>query len=426
MHIKHASDMIKAYTIVNKDIDRQEKMRWRSLPWLRYINLYIKEGDFVFFPIGMFSDYLKKDVPLSTPLSFSGTYRKEQIWMKDNVQKTWLIVMKTGKWKSNCMVAIVEKYQQKTLIACHSKTGVKQMAETFKNFAGIDTWFWFSEKKNLKDITITTHQSLAENYDTFREYGFSMLIVDEADRNLTTKMLTAIIKLDPWYLYGMTGTPDRADMNEDDMAKIFWPIYRMPDQENNGYMIIPKIKRLISVEKWKYFSFEHRHDLWKQISWDIARTDKQCKKILELWKEWKFKYWLLLLLYRETETIAYYDMLKELMPAYMMHGLTKLKDDKIAAEGFKKTWWLLIGTTGKLWRGLDIPHLDTLFLFYPNKFKSDTIQSVWRILRLDEGKPQPIVYDWCDLPILGSQAKERLATYKKEYWDKVIIEDEYV
>jgi len=30
-------------------------------------------------------------------------------------------------------------------------------------------------------------------------------------------------------------------------------------------------------------------------------------------------------------------MLKELMPAYMMHGLTKLKDDKIAAEGFKKT-----------------------------------------------------------------------------------------
>jgi|GEM_PF-5374311 len=42
--IKDAANLIRAYTIVNKDIDRQEKMRGRSLPWMRYIKLYIERG----------------------------------------------------------------------------------------------------------------------------------------------------------------------------------------------------------------------------------------------------------------------------------------------------------------------------------------------------------------------------------------------
>lgn len=426
MHINNAGDMMRAYTIVNKDIDRQEKMRWRPLPWLRYIKLYITRGDFVYFPIGMFSDYLKDTKPLSTPFVFNGEYREEQKWMKENVGKTWLIVMKTGKWKSNCMLGLIEKYQQKTLIACHSTVWLKQMVDTFKNFAGVDVGMRYGQKKVIKDITITTHVSLIDNQDKFRNEWFWLVIVDEADRNLTAKMIEALIVIDPCQLYGMTGTPQRIDMDENDMSKIFWPIYKMPDQQNNWYILIPKIKRLISMEKWKFFSFEHWHDLWQQISSDNERTNKQCKKILDLWNKKQFKYGLLLLLYRDTETVMYYEILKELMPTYIMHGKTKQKDDEIAAEKFKETGGLLVGTTGKLGRWLDIPHLDTLFLFYPNKFKSDTIQSVWRILRLDEGKQAPIVYDWCDYPILAWQAKERLATYKKEYGEWVVIEDEYV
>jgi RecG-like helicase len=46
----------------------------------------------------------------------------------------------------------------------------------------------------------------------------------------------------------------------------------------------------------------------------------------------------------------YYEILKELMPTYIMHGKTKQKDDEIAAEKFKETGGLLVGTTGKLGR----------------------------------------------------------------------------
>gem|GEM_PF-5960069 len=54
-------------------------------------------------------------------------------------------------------------------------------------------------------------------------------------------------------------------------------------------MMIPKIIRLLSTQN-KYFSFEHWHDLRKQMVEDDERTDRQCKKILELWTEGKFKY----------------------------------------------------------------------------------------------------------------------------------------
>jgi len=49
---------------------------------------------------------------------------------------------------------------------------------------------------------------------------------------------------------------------------------------------------------------------------------------------------------------------------------------------------------------------------------------VGRVLRLDERKQAPTVYDWCDLPILKSQSQERLSTYKKEYGQDVIVINE--
>ena len=40
--------------------------------------------------------------------------------MKENCGRTGLIVMKTGKGKSATAIALIEKFQQKTVIATHS------------------------------------------------------------------------------------------------------------------------------------------------------------------------------------------------------------------------------------------------------------------------------------------------------------------
>lgn len=75
----------------------------------------------------------------------------------------------------------------------------------------------------------------------------------------------------------------------------------------------------------------------------------------------------------------------------------------------------IIGTIDKMWRGVDIPPIDTIFLFSPVKFRWTVVQAVWRWLRKYPGKENVIVYDWCDLPLLKKQKNERKQAYKKEY-----------
>lgn len=418
----NAADLMKQYTVLNKDVARLERIRGRPMPWMRWIKLFVQKGSMAYFPVGLFSDMLWKGNDLSAPLEFLWSYREEQQRVVENVGKTGLIVMKTWKGKTNTAIGIIEKYQKKAVIAVHSIITLHQMVKSFKDFAGIEVWEYHWSKKKAWDIMITTHDSLAEKYGEIKKLcDFSILIVDECDRNVTPKMLEAVIFSDPQYFYGMTGTPKRADLHEQDLQMIYGPMLKMPDQENNWYLMIPKIKRLISYDT-KFFSFENRHDLRDQMCSDNERINKQCKYIIDLWEKKAFKYWLMLVLRREKESEMYYKILGSHLPCYLMHWLTKKKEDIQSAADFKDTGGLLIGTTWKLWRWLDIPHLDSLFMFYPGRFRSDSVQSVWRILRLDEGKQQPIVYDRCDYPILKKQAEERLHTYKDEYWANISIE----
>jgi len=71
------------------------------------------------------------------------------------------------------------------------------MVETFKENADYEVGVWYGKKKNLKPITITTHKSFVQQYDEFRKYGFSIIIIDECDRNFSQDMLKALIFSEP-------------------------------------------------------------------------------------------------------------------------------------------------------------------------------------------------------------------------------------
>jgi superfamily II DNA or RNA helicase len=79
-------------------------------------------------------------------------------------------------------------------------------------------------------------------------------------------------------------------------------------------------------------------------------------------------------------------------------------------------WFTIVWTIDKIGRGVDIPPIDTLFLFSPVRFRGTVVQAVGRALRKYPGKSDVAIYDWCDLPILKKQQRERLKDYSTEYW----------
>jgi superfamily II DNA or RNA helicase len=87
---------------------------------------------------------------------------------------------------------------------------------------------------------------------------------------------------------------------------------------------------------------------------------------------------------------------------------------------------MIVGTIDMMGRGIDIPEIDTVFLFAPVKFEWTVVQAIWRALRSTPNKPEVKVYDWLDLPLLTKQATARRAAYKQEYWADVLIDKLYI
>lgn len=54
----NAADLMKQYTVLNKDVARLERIRGRPMPWMRWIKLFVQKGSMAYFPVGLFSDML--------------------------------------------------------------------------------------------------------------------------------------------------------------------------------------------------------------------------------------------------------------------------------------------------------------------------------------------------------------------------------
>ncbi|MGX1402358.1 superfamily II DNA or RNA helicase [Bradyrhizobium japonicum] len=110
-------------------------------------------------------------------------------------------------------------------------------------------------------------------------------------------------------------------------------------------------------------------------------------------------------------------MLENVLPGIRIEVLTgnlpKKKRKQLMEEARNKQIDILLAT--QLAReGLDIPHLNRLFLTYPKKSPSSVQQEVGRIMRPSEGKENAVVFDFIDdNGILYSQFRKRRAVYKE-------------
>lgn len=84
--------------------------------------------------------------------------------------------------------------------------------------------------------------------------------------------------------------------------------------------------------------------------------------------------------------------------------------------------YIIVGTTDMMGRWVDIPNIDMIFFYCALKFKWTIVQAVGRCLRVAEGKHAPVIIDWCDVPLLNKQMRERVKSYKLEYGKDILIQ----
>ncbi len=320
----------------------------------------------------------------------------------------WLIEAPTGSWKSAIVMWITSHFKTSTLIVCPTKKLVKEMVDKFKEFTNYVPWTYYSDGKNIKDITITTHTSFAEDIKTkWNLKWFAVVMVDEADDKLSLKMIHSLAKCDCDILIGMSGTPDRQELDINDMQLIFWPYVRVGEYQMRPdwvthYVYKRSEKEVMSVD------YSHRHKVRESILWNKIRYDKVIWKI----KEIKSNSFLTLLLVDRVEEIDRYAI--DFPEALVITWSTKVKDDEIGISKLLDTWWLIIWSIKKMYRWIDIPPIDNVIIASPIKFENTVIQAVGRALRKYEWKTRVDISIIND-DILKNQRYEQSKSILKEY-----------
>lgn len=327
--------------------------------------------------------------------------------------------MGTWRGKSWVIYDTVCKKWCSALILCHNIQTADAMYEGFVQNTNIPKesialLHSKSKDKTHKLITITTHAGFVKKWQNYTD-RFWLICYDECDYNLSFPqwydyncMYTALTMANPVYLYGFTGTPYRAEGWQEVLNRIFWDIWTRDKAE---YNFIPEIKQVDYKYHGSYVA-ENFQELLHNLAVDESRTTAQ----VNLYNENKRKRNLILVKTVE-ESYKFNDLIPNsiLLNGQMPKMALDLEMERLFNSINANSGFTIVGTIDKMWRGVDIPPIDTIFLFSPVKFKGTVVQAVWRGLRKYPGKENVLIYDWCDLPLLKKQKNERREAYKQEY-----------
>jgi len=256
---------------------------------------------------------------------------------------------------------------------------------------------------------------------------FGIILVDEC-HHMPAKMFRSVItKFRPYYLYGLTATPERKNNDEElifiYLGEILHEISRNFNKqaflknepiakisENSKVSIIIKETDLEVPFKVRTDNFQI---LSKILIFDSARNS-QIVNDIKSEADKGLKCLVLTERKEHVEVLSYY-----LKHEYEIVTLTGDLTDKQRREKIKQiesgNFQILLATGQLIGEGTDFPNLNCLFLVYPFAFSGKLTQYIGRIQR--GGSADRIIYDYRDIKIKYFEGffKKRSRYYKKNF-----------
>lgn len=402
---------------------------WGKDRYFRYYKEF--KGDILGVPKGYANkviEYLKKngvryevrrerlDIKREDAIISSIDLRDYQIPIVDTIieKKEGVVHMSTGSGKSVVALEACARLGRKATIIVKDKTLLHQMIGDAKKFLNYDCGQIGDGKKEIKDITIATVQTLDSDKELCKELAeqTSVLFVDEIQEFVTYKRKEVIDTFAPEYFIGLTATPYRSkdDGRTDAIGFIFGDViakHIVKQMAPTVHVYFTGAKIPVRAKYSDMVEDMINDELRNQLIGGIASGEAfEGKKVLILTKR---------ILHAE----AIYDIIKSVGGTYLIKSDTKNKAELLKEfKSGERDFTCLIGTMSLLGTGFDVPTLDRLIIAGDLKSNVLTVQSIGRILRLLNDK-DPIVYDMCDEknPMLMAQFNSRYKVYRTNEWN---------
>ncbi len=326
-----------------------------------------------------------------------------------------LLLSPTSSGKSLVIYSLIRWHQNfldndKILILVPTTNLVTQMYNDFLDYSSHDKWDGKSQchmiysgrdKKTDKQIVISTWQSLFRlGTPFFKQFG--MVVGDEAHLCSATSLKGILEKMVSCrYRFGTTGTLTESKTHQFVLEGLFGKVYKavtskqlMKDKHISDLKIQCLLMQYPDVERELVKKATYK----EEIDFIVSHT-KRNNFICNLALDQKGN---TLILFNYVEKHG--KVLKKMMESkskgrdiFFIAGETDVEErENIRSITEKCKDAVIIASSGVLSTGVNIKNLQSLIFAHPYKAKIRNLQSIGRILRLDDMNNQAVLYDIVD------------------------------
>jgi len=434
-------NQIKSFLTINNPLFNQRLemglVNWGIPSKLKYYKFDPKVPNQIIVPVGSLPDLINKSIITPTQeeivdnrlagittdffskLNFTGTLRayQENIVSKCMEKTVGVIEAMTGSGKTITFIKLIFERKVPTLILVNTVELAEQTRKVFLKFTNAtnnDIGFIGSGQFNLAPITICLHQTMAhlndEKYKLLNN-TYGMVIADEVHIVAAKTYYETMNKLKAKYKYGFSATLKRTDGLTPVIYYATGPkIYTVPKDELNDHLITPSIKY---VNTEYFYPLLNSAEYQEMIS-DLSTNETRNKQIVEILKNEYLDSYAILLCARIEQVNILVDLIGP--TAVAITSKTKKKERKQAMQDLNtKIKRHVVSTYGLFSTGIDIPHMNSLFLCAPIKSEIKVRQSAGRLMRKSAGKITATIVDFIDtkVELLKYQAYTRKKILEK-------------
>lgn len=408
----------------------------------RHIWLYWVDGSDLILPVGTGREIrrmipegcgYKLDLADNGLLEYTGEiplYDYQEAAVKEMVLHSCGILQSPcGSGKTQMGIALAARLSRKTLWVTHTQDLLEQSYSRAAQYFPEDMLGKITAGKVHigSHMTFATVQTLCKLDLPQYRYAWDMVIVDECHRLAgtpaqVTMFYKVMSQLAARFKYGLSATVHRSDGLIRCTTAIVGPvIYQVPDDAvAKKTMKVRIIQRDTGIKAGRScLDTDGTLEYGKLIPYLTENRERNQTIVKDLVNN-AGRYNLIL-----SDRLGHLKTLMQLLPeenrsdAVMIDGSMTSKTAKAARvqavedmRAGRKHFLFASYSLAK--EGLDIPRLDRLYLTTPKKDYAVVTQSIGRIARVFEGKPEALCYDYVDdIAFCQNQYKRRRTHYRK-------------
>ncbi|MFC1822795.1 DEAD/DEAH box helicase [Thermodesulfobacteriota bacterium] len=340
-----------------------------------------------------------------------------------------LLVMATGMGKTFVSANIAKYFNARTLFIAHRHEILEQAQATYQLvWEDVSTGKYAGQNKHRKaDVVFASIQTMYQNYKTFKESDFDLIIIDEFHHAAAPSYRKVIDYFKPRYLIGMTATPFRTDRQdllelcgyriafEYDFEEAMLDAYLAPvsyylleddidyssiSRQSGKYKIsgVSSLERnLLIPERDKAVLKEYQHRIKNKRTIAFCVNKNHCKRMAKFFNN------------------------NGISSSYIIDE-TPLEKRRGIIKDFQLGTIFLVFAVDIFNEGIDIPETEALMFLRPTESKLILLQQLGRGLRLSPGKWGVDVLDFVGRNQHGISSIARLFGINKKDIDEKLNE----